>query len=464
MSELKEIGRVPSSEAERKQIAQPLLDILDDYVKIIMENVKDAVIRGAKDVIEELNKLEGTKESSKSIDIAQKVSLPFDAEEYSELISEQLKNKTFEASQRTLDRLSGNIMDNLAKSYELGLGIDDAADRLNDVFQSMEDYELVRVARTEINSAQNFGAMLTEEQLGVEYHQWWTAEDERVRTTHADMHGQIVKVGHPFSNGLIRPGDTNGDPSEFINCRCRVVPFLMPEGMTAPLGVDYFYEDDLVKMGTVEVPEERREHLEKMSNYDAIEQIEKDAIKAGVELTHDETVAIYEDVARWTREGSEKLRTFMHLGEEEYSRNLIEKYGKDYYNRIYKPIINELKRQADNIDKFIKISPKYPEKTIFRGLKVNKEVMETIIKPGNIISDAAFASYSSELERTINNFASNVILKVINKKGVSITHISAFPNEREILMPGNTKFRVVSAVQEMISGKEVMVVTMEEVL
>lgn len=255
MSELKAIGRVPSSEAERKQIAQPLLDILDDYVKIIMENVKDAVIRGAKNVIEELNKLEETKESSKSIDIAQKVSLPFDAEEYSELISEQLKNKTFEASQRTLDRLSGNIMDNLAKSYELGLGIDDAADRLNDVFQSMEDYELTMVARTEINSAQNFGAMLTEEQLGVEYHQWWTAEDERVRATHANLHGQIVKVGHPFSNGLIRPGDTNGDPSEFINCRCRVVPFLMPEGKTAPSGVDYFYEDDLVDIKTPETIE-----------------------------------------------------------------------------------------------------------------------------------------------------------------------------------------------------------------
>lgn len=265
MAELKEIGRVPSSEAERKQLAQPLLNVIDEYVELVIDHTKDAASRGAKEVVQRLNK-SGKLEITERIEKAKKpvkpikpvkpvsrVKLPFSVEEFSEIISEQLKKKTFEASQRTLERLVGRVMENLDESYQQGLGIKDAADKLEEVFESMEDYELVRVARTEINQAQNYGAMLTEQELGVEYHQWWTAEDERVRDTHIEMHGQIVRVGDEFSNGLVRPGDTNGELEEFINCRCRVVPFLMPEGMTAPPGANYFYEDDLI-----EIIEERR--------------------------------------------------------------------------------------------------------------------------------------------------------------------------------------------------------------
>lgn len=247
MARLRDIGRIPSSEVERKQISQPILDVIDEYVKLIQENTKDAMIRGSKDVIHELDRAEKR---------VWKINVPFDFEEFSEVISEQLKAKTFDASKQTLDRLTGRVMDNLDESYRLGLGIDDAADRLGDVFHSMEDYELVRVARTEINQAQNKGAMATEQELGVEYHQWWSAGDSDVRDSHQDMHGQIVKVGDEFSNGMTRPGDTSGPIEEWINCRCRIVPFLLPEGLMVPSGLNYFYESDLVEMKVVDEVEE----------------------------------------------------------------------------------------------------------------------------------------------------------------------------------------------------------------
>ena len=243
MSRLKEIGRVPTSEVERKQISQPILDAIEEYVELVMNNTKDAIARGMKEVVHELEQAE------KSV---WKISIPFAFEEYSEEIAKQLRDKTFEASQQTLTRLTGRVMDNLEESYREGLGIDDAADRLNEVFRSMEDYELVRVARTEINSAQNRGALVSEEELGVEYHQWWSAEDEDVRDSHLHMHGQIVKVGDEFSNGLLHPGDTGGPIEEWINCRCRIVPFLLPEGMTVPVGARYFYEEDLTQMPRME--------------------------------------------------------------------------------------------------------------------------------------------------------------------------------------------------------------------
>jgi len=115
----------------------------------------------------------------------------------------------------------------------------------------MQDYELRRVARTEINSFQNEGAYLTEQELGVRYHMWYTALDERVRGSHSNMHGEIVRVGEPFSNGLYYPGDRSGGQGtikEWINCRCRTVPFLMPEGKMAPPGASYFRESDLIEI------------------------------------------------------------------------------------------------------------------------------------------------------------------------------------------------------------------------
>lgn len=166
-----------------------------------------------------------------------------------------IRDHAFEASARTMERMTGDVMVNLAKSYEEGLGIDKAAERLTGKFESMKDYELERIARTEIQSHQNEGSHLTLVEQGVEYEMWWSADDIRVRgnepedtADHIILHGQIVRTGDNFSNGLLYPGDRNGPIEEWINCRCRLVSFIMPEGYMAPPGKNYFYEGDLVKI------------------------------------------------------------------------------------------------------------------------------------------------------------------------------------------------------------------------
>lgn len=54
--------------------------------------------------------------------------------------------------------------------------------------------------------------------------EWITAQDERVRGSHATMHGQKRPFGVPFESGagnaLLFPGDPNAPASEVINCRC----------------------------------------------------------------------------------------------------------------------------------------------------------------------------------------------------------------------------------------------------
>ena len=55
---------------------------------------------------------------------------------------------------------------------------------------------------------------------------WVTAADERVRGSHASMHGQLQPLGQPFVSGagfnLLYPGDPNAPASETVQCRCVV--------------------------------------------------------------------------------------------------------------------------------------------------------------------------------------------------------------------------------------------------
>ena len=169
-----------------------------------------------------------------------------------------LNNKIFQASTHTMDRVDGFIMENLTGSYNDGVGIDEAKQRLTVKYNGLKSWEAERIARTEINGAQNDAAFDVYGELGVEYHMWWTAQDERVReepqADHRKMHGKIVKVGTAFSNGLLYPGDRQGRIAEWINCRCTTVPFLMPLGKMAPPGMTEFTEDDLIDIPGFEMP------------------------------------------------------------------------------------------------------------------------------------------------------------------------------------------------------------------
>lgn len=161
-------------------------------------------------------------------------------------IEDSLRYNTFQASDKTLNRVTENITNNLADSYHEGLGIRDAGRRITKEFSSLKGWESRRIARTEINSAQNEGAFSAYDELGVEYQMWWTGKDNRVRDSHRPLHGHIVAVGNTFSNGLLYPGDKSGPIKEWINCRCTSIPYILPLGKMAPPGLTEFTEDQLI--------------------------------------------------------------------------------------------------------------------------------------------------------------------------------------------------------------------------
>ena len=81
------------------------------------------------------------------------------------------------------------------------------------------------IARTEVMSASNEGAMIGAESTGLDLNKMWIAtEDERTRPDHSDADGQEVAFDESFSVGgedMDQPGDSD-DPAEVCNCRCTV--------------------------------------------------------------------------------------------------------------------------------------------------------------------------------------------------------------------------------------------------
>jgi SPP1 gp7 family putative phage head morphogenesis protein len=133
-----------------------------------------------------------------------------------------------------------------------GLGIAAIARNLRKNFKDMADSELIRVARTEVNGVQQEANWQSHQQAQIAYLQWISSRDKRTRESHARMNGQIIPATGRFSNGLRYPGDRTGSIKEWINCRCRTAPFVMPLGKMAPAGKPYFYKQDLVSVPSSE--------------------------------------------------------------------------------------------------------------------------------------------------------------------------------------------------------------------
>lgn len=94
----------------------------------------------------------------------------------------------------------------------------EAGERMRQV-ADMNSNATARRVRTAINGAENAGRMDAMIARGGSK-RWVTVQDERVRDSHAALHGAVIPVDEPFGNGLMFPGDPSGPPEEVYNCRC----------------------------------------------------------------------------------------------------------------------------------------------------------------------------------------------------------------------------------------------------
>lgn len=223
-------GRVPSDATTRKTIMQEFEKAIPGLAERTADDAVAAAQRGRNKVIDTMRKQGAS-------------GLAFD--EVPKTVIDRIRTASFEASARTMARLAGDVQATLEVAFEEGLGVRGAADLLDSQFNNMKGFEVARIARTEMQSFQNVGAQQTMQDLGVQYQMWVTAGDSRVRDSHVDVEGEITALDQTHTNGLRFPLDDIGPLEEWVNCRCRAVPFIIPPGKAAP-GPGPFYEDDLI--------------------------------------------------------------------------------------------------------------------------------------------------------------------------------------------------------------------------
>lgn len=122
----------------------------------------------------------------------------------------------------------------LAVTAEEGWSIPDAEQAIRGVFTDLSGYRARTIARTEVvggyNAASYLGATASGE---VTARVWLTAEDERVRPSHARQNGAKVHGDTDrYPNGCRHPGDPDASPAETVNCRCVETYELTPKDTT----------------------------------------------------------------------------------------------------------------------------------------------------------------------------------------------------------------------------------------
>lgn len=101
----------------------------------------------------------------------------------------------------------------------------DIAKQLTKEIPGLNQKHAIMNARTAVTWAQNGGRYKSwcdaEDLYGLEKTKKWMAtHDLRTRPSHRKMDGEEQPLREEFSNGLMFPGDENGDPEEFYGCRC----------------------------------------------------------------------------------------------------------------------------------------------------------------------------------------------------------------------------------------------------
>lgn len=186
-------------------------------------------------------------------------------------VKQYLKNLSINSSQKTAERIDRDINKILTESETQGTNSRGVAKLLTKKYKQLETWEAERIARTEINAANNLVShqRLLESGL-VDYKQWVSAEDGRVRTSHKHLNGEIARIGEPFSNGLQYPGDHNGRVEEFINCRCTLVPYIPDYDKIAP-NKSTFRESEMQRLPTSKGQQITLQLQENMKLYEVME-------------------------------------------------------------------------------------------------------------------------------------------------------------------------------------------------
>lgn len=296
-----------------------------------------------------------------------------------------------------------------------GENIPKMAKRLSNVTE-MNRTSAIRNARTTVTSAENKGRMdMLHEACdkGVEMEKIWRAtSDARTRDSHAALDGESVGIDDEFDNGLMYPGDPDGDPSEVYNCRCtlvyKVIGFKKNE-------VEQYRRDQIDTGYSGQIPSKDLDSY----NENALNQIIKDT--------------------GYSRSDATRLQA-----------DLQEYLGGDYASFTAGKQVERVKVIDEGISKM----PAY-DGDIFRGMHLDNETAKSYISlsSGDRIEMKSISSWTSKkgVAERYGNISSRetssvVIQCVDNKTSVGVQHISKWgTSEAEVLARSTSSWEVIES-------------------
>lgn len=131
--------------------------------------------------------------------------------------------------QSNANAIRTNIQRSITTSIVQGESIPKMAKRIKVDLETNAN-NAVRIARTE--TTRNMGearqsVMEQAKDKGIKIKKKWLAsKDDRTRSSHKHLDGEIRDLDKPYSNGLMFPGDPSGPADEVINCRCKQITVL----------------------------------------------------------------------------------------------------------------------------------------------------------------------------------------------------------------------------------------------
>ena len=296
-------------------------------------------------------------------------------------VEKDLENMTFQASDKTLERVKEDkITQILHQGYVEGRNGTEVGREIKREFSKLKTYEAERIARTELHSAHEKGLLDQYKEMDVQYKQWDAHIDNRTRSSHIDLNGEITTIDGTFSNGLTRPGDKNGPIKEWIHCRCTLSPFLMPIDKMAPEGALHFRESDLVDLDL---------------DFNIDDYTLADALSGNWGKTKINTVDVVEEAVNW-----DFISEFEKLPEKEQFKQLgkvLDKEQRKSYQQLYlaeRRLVKELESAVDEKD--IKELTEQ-----LNDVRVRKrKLVELIYKPKNKIPDIDESEYIEDVQHT----------------------------------------------------------------
>jgi phage portal protein BeeE len=145
-----------------------------------------------------------------------------------------------------LDGVNATTREALKAALVTGVAQDELAkdliERVDNVFAAAIDTRAGIISQTEATKLAGFSAQTSAEQAGFESKMWLTSGDQKVRSAHKTMDGQVKHITEPFAapdgSTAMFPGGF-GKASQDINCRCAMRPVLDTEEATKAFGPDF---------------------------------------------------------------------------------------------------------------------------------------------------------------------------------------------------------------------------------